>query len=50
MNQPSRCPISQRNPDVKTESGAPTPEELKAKFGRDIFRDFDYDDPKFNDN
>ena len=28
---------------------APTSEELKARFGRDVFRDFDYDDPKFND-
>lgn len=29
---------------------APTSEELKAHFGRDIFRDFDYDDPNFNVN
>lgn len=28
---------------------APTLEELKARFGQDIFRDFDYEDPKFND-
>lgn len=28
---------------------APTVDELKARFGRDIFRDFDYDDPHFND-
>ena len=27
----------------------PTSEELKKRFGRDIFRDFDYEDPKFND-
>lgn len=31
------------------EPGAPSVEELKARFGRDIFRDFDYDDPKFNE-
>lgn len=48
MNKPTQCPISQRNPEVKVESGAPSAEELKAKFGRDIFRDFDYDDPRFN--
>ena len=49
MSNPSKCPISQRNPEVKVENGAPSPEELKARFGRDIFRDFDYDDPAFND-
>lgn len=27
----------------------PTSDELKERFGRDIFRDFDYEDPKFND-
>jgi cytochrome P450 len=27
---------------------APTKEELIAKFGRDIFNDFDYNDPMFN--
>jgi cytochrome P450 len=48
MNKPSQCPISQRNPEVKVEAGAPSAAELKAKFGRDIFRDFDYDDPGFN--
>lgn len=30
-------------------STAPSVDELKAKFGRDIFRDFDFDDPRFND-
>ena len=48
MSSQGKCPISQRNPDVLVEPGAPTPEQLKAKFGRDIFRDFDYDDPNFN--
>jgi len=28
---------------------APTPSELKARFGRDIFNDFDFNDPRFND-
>jgi cytochrome P450 len=41
--------IAQRNPEVLVADGAPTAEELKSKFGRDIFRDFDYDDPNFND-
>jgi cytochrome P450 len=27
-----------------------SPEELKARYGRDIFRDFDIDDPAFNEN
>lgn len=49
MTKPTGCPISQRNPDVKVAEGAPTPEELKAQFGRDIFREFDYDDPRFNE-
>ena len=48
MSDSSNKPISRRNPDVPVEPGAPTPEELKARFGRDIFRDFDYDDPAFN--
>jgi len=26
----------------------PTVDELKSRFGRDIFGDFDYDDPRFN--
>jgi cytochrome P450 len=49
MDEPTRCPISRRNPEVNVESGAPSPEELKARFGRDIFRDFDYDAPEFNE-
>jgi len=49
MDNSKQCPISRRNPEVKVEAGAPTPEQLKAKFGRDIFREFDFDDPKFND-
>jgi len=48
MSNSSKEPISRRNPDVKVEPGAPSPEQLKARFGRDIFRDFDYDDPQFN--
>ena len=34
-----------------TESAAKAPpkEELVARFGRDIFGDFDYDDPRFNE-
>ena len=31
-----------------TDSKTPTVEELKGRFGRDIFGDFDYDDPRFN--
>ncbi|WP_298221961.1 hypothetical protein [Acidocella sp.] len=50
MDTPAKGTIAQRDPDVKVEAGAPSAEELKAKFGRDIFRDFDYDDPKFNVN
>jgi cytochrome P450 len=49
MNKCPFKPISQRDPDVLVEPGAPTPEQLKHQFGRDIFRDFDYDDPKFNE-
>jgi cytochrome P450 len=41
-------PISQRDPDVPVEAGAPNPQELKSRFGQDIFRDFNYDDPGFN--
>lgn len=48
MSNSNREPISKRNPEVKVEPGAPGPEQLKARFGRDIFRDFDYDDPHFN--
>jgi len=48
MSQSESGPISKRNPEVLVESGAPSPEELKARFGRDIFRNFDYDDPNFN--
>jgi cytochrome P450 len=48
MSQSKNGTIAQRNPDVPVEPGAPTPEQLKARFGRDIFRDFDYDDPNFN--
>ena len=36
------------NPTI-TDAQVPTPEELKARFGRDIFNDFDLDDPVFND-
>jgi cytochrome P450 len=49
MDEPVRCPISKREQDVKVDSGAPTSEEMKASFGRDIFRDFDYDAPEFNE-
>jgi cytochrome P450 len=48
MDDSKNDPISRRNPEVRVETGAPTPEELKARFGRDIFRDFNYDDPDFN--
>src|SRR5690349_12732796 len=48
MTESSKEPISRRDPPVKVEPGAPGAEELKAKFGRDIFRDFDYDDAGFN--
>lgn len=30
--------------------GEPTAEELKARFGRDIFRDFSFEDASFNEN
>jgi len=50
MSQSEYKSISQRDPEVIVEPGAPSPEELKAKFGRDIFRHFDYDDPNFNVN
>jgi len=48
MGQPKNEPISRRDPEVKVEPGAPSPEQLRARFGRDIFRDFDFDDPNFN--
>ena len=48
-NEQERCPLSKRGDEVVVESGAPSEQELKAKFGRDIYRDFDYDDPKFNE-
>jgi len=50
MSQSKNEPISRRDPEVKLKPGAPSPEQLKARFGRDIFRDFDYDDPNFNKN
>jgi cytochrome P450 len=49
MDKSTRCPIPHRDPEVKVEPGAPSPDELKARFGRDIFRDFDYDAPEFNE-
>jgi len=49
MDESSRCPIARRPVEVLVEADAPSPEQLKERFGRDIFRDFDYDDPKFND-
>ena len=35
--------------DNTTADKVPSAEELKARFGRDIFNDFDYDDPRFNE-
>ena len=35
--------------DHTTADKVPSAEELKARFGRDIFNDFDYDDPRFNE-
>jgi cytochrome P450 len=40
--------MTQRKIEVVVEEGAPSADELKEKFGRDIYRDFDYDDPRFN--
>jgi cytochrome P450 len=48
MGTSSKEPISRRDPEVKVEPSAPPAEELKAKFGRDIFRDFNFDDATFN--
>ena len=49
MNKAEGQTISQRDAQVRVEPGAPSAEDLKGKFGRDIFRDFDYDDRRFND-
>ena len=43
MNKAEGQTISQRDAQVRVEPGAPSAEDLKGKFGRDIFRDFDYD-------
>src|SRR5215470_17722287 len=48
MGETKSEPIAQRDPAVRVEPNAPAPEELKARYGRDIFRDFNYDDPHFN--
>jgi len=42
--------VSQRPDAAKSEPGAPSAEELKARFGRDIFDDFDFKDPRFGDH
>jgi cytochrome P450 len=34
--------------DTALSPATPTREELEARFGRDIFGDFDFDDPRFN--
>jgi cytochrome P450 len=48
MGETKSEPVSRRESEVRVESGAPSPENLKARYGRDIFRDFNYDDPHFN--
>jgi cytochrome P450 len=50
MGESKNEPISRRDPEVRVESDAPGPEELQRRFGHDIFRDFNYDDPHFNAN
>jgi len=45
----SECPNAKADTDVQATQGRrPTREELIAKYGRDIFNDFDFDDPQFN--
>src|SRR3546814_18984021 len=41
-NESNKCPVSQ-SPDDNVDA-----EALKQRFGRDVFRDFDIDDPSFN--
>lgn len=36
-------------PEELPSANAPTKDQLIAKYGRDIFRDFDFDDPVFNE-
>ena len=36
--------------DSKAPESKPTREQLIAKYGRDFFNDFDYDDPNFNEH
>jgi cytochrome P450 len=50
MSDQNDVQVSQRPDTVKVEPGAPSVEELKARYGRDIFNDFDYKDPKFGDH
>lgn len=49
MESTDKAPLAQRADEVKVDAGSPSEQELKARFGRDVFRDFDYDDPGFND-
>jgi cytochrome P450 len=41
---------TQVNQKIDDPDGRFTPEALKERYGRDIFRDFDLDDPTFNEN
>ena len=44
--------VESESPDpatVGSAAGAPTREELIERFGRDIFNDFDFNDPGFNE-
>ena len=50
MANEDNMPVSQRPVEIKVGAGAPSEEELKARFGRDIFRDFDVNDLGFNDH
>jgi cytochrome P450 len=43
MNEMTKVGIESDDPEL-------SPEALKARFGRDILRDFDLDDPGFNEN
>lgn len=37
-------------PDIQTDDHVAAGEALKGRFGRDMFNDFDIDDPKFNEH
>jgi len=49
MDGENNPPVSQRPVEVQVAAGAPDASEMKARFGRDVFRDFDVNDHNFND-